>query len=96
MFSRLGEVNEVQSFVPSRMKPITALDIKTNGCLKVKKCILVITSCKARSNLKDKIKDEEQASSHFVVVREADDLNDETKLAERQKPQKMQKASNMV
>jgi len=31
VFSRLGEVNEVQSFIPSRMRRLSALDIKTDG-----------------------------------------------------------------
>jgi len=82
MFSRLGEVNEVQSSVPSRMKRISALDIKTDGSLKINKYTLVITSCEASSNSNGKIKDEEQASSHLVVVQEADNLKAKTEVAE--------------
>uniref|UniRef100_A0A7C9DQF5 Uncharacterized protein n=1 Tax=Opuntia streptacantha TaxID=393608 RepID=A0A7C9DQF5_OPUST len=73
MFSRLGEINEVQSSVPSRMKQIAAFDIKTDGSLKIKRCTMVITSYEASSNSKGKIKDEEQASSHPVTAWEADD-----------------------
>ena len=44
LFSRLGEVNEVQNSVPSYMKRIFASDIKTDGSLKVKRHTLVITN----------------------------------------------------
>jgi len=54
VFSHLGEVNEVQSSISSCMKYISTLDIKTDDSLKVKKHTLVITSCEASSNLKEK------------------------------------------
>ena len=78
MFSHLGEVNEVQSSVPSSMKRISTLDVKTNGSLKVRRHTLVITSCKTNSNSKGKTENEEQGSSHPVIVREDDDLKVET------------------
>ena len=50
VFSFLGEVNEVQSSIPSRMKLIFSLGIKTDGSLKVKRFTLVIPSYEASSN----------------------------------------------
>jgi len=95
VFNNLGEVNEVQSSISSCIKCIAALDIKNDGSLKVKRCSLLITSCDASSNSKDKIKDEEQASSHLVTIWEADDLEDKTELAKVQKIQKIERASSM-
>ena len=74
----LGEVNELQSSIPSRMERISALDIKTDGPLKVKRCTPVITSYEASSNSKEKIKENGQASSHPITVRDANDLKAET------------------
>jgi len=68
MFSRRGEVNEVQSFISSCMKCISTLDVKTNGSFKVKRRTLVITSYGTSSISKGKIKDEEQPSSHPITV----------------------------
>jgi len=59
------------------------LDVKTDGSLKVKRHTLVITSYRMSSNSKGKIKDEEQPCSHPVIIREANDLEDDTKLVER-------------
>ena len=78
MFSHLGEVNEVQSSVLSRMKRVSTLNVKTNGSPKVKRHTLVFTSYKTSLNSKSKIKDKEQASSHPVTVWEADDLKAKT------------------
>jgi len=58
IFNRLGETNEVQSFIPSHTERVLTLEVKINGSLKVIRRTLVITSCDASSNLKDKIKDE--------------------------------------
>jgi len=82
MFRYLGEVNEVQSSVSSRMKHVSTLDVITDGSLKVKKRTLVITSYKTSLNSKGKIKDEKQASSHPVTVQEADDLKVKTRSTE--------------
>jgi len=86
VFNRLGELNEVQSFVPSHMKCIFTLDVKTNGTLKVKRRTLVITSYKTNSNSKGEIKDEEQPSSHPFTIRETNDLEDNTQSAEVPNP----------
>jgi len=52
------------------MKHIFTLDIKTYSSLKVKRGTLVITNCEASSNSKEKIKEDDQASSHPVINRE--------------------------
>jgi len=64
------------------MKPVSTLDVKTNGSLKVKRHTLAITSYATSSNSKGKIKDEEQPSSHPVTVREANDLEANTQSTE--------------
>jgi len=79
MFNRLGEVNEVQSSIPLRMKCIFTLDVKTNSSLQMKKRTLVITNCEASSDSKGKIKEEEQASFGHITVWEADELEAEVK-----------------
>jgi len=60
------------------MKRVSTLDVKSDGSLRIKRCTLVITSYETSSNSKGKIKDEEQASSHPIAVREADDLKVKT------------------
>jgi len=52
--------------------------MKTDGFFKVKSCTLVITSYRFSSDLKGKIKDERQTSSHPVTVPETDELEAET------------------
>jgi len=64
------------------MKRVSILDVKTNGTLKVKRHILVITSCEASSNLKGTVKDEDQVSSKHVTVWEVDDLEAEVNQVE--------------
>jgi len=86
----LGEPNQVQSFIPSHTKCISTLDVKIDGSLKVKICTLVITSCDASSNSKEKIK-EEQASSDHVIVQEADNLKAEVKSTEAPKTKESEK-----
>ena len=71
VFSYLGKVNEIQSSIPSRMKRISTLDRKIDGSLIVKRYTLVITS--ASSNSKEKIKEDEQASSYPITIWEAND-----------------------
>ena len=64
VFSRIGELNEVRSSIPSCMKHISTFDVKTDGSLKVNIGTLVISSYVTGSNSKVKIKDQEQPSSH--------------------------------
>ena len=82
MFNHLGETNEVQRFVHSRMKCIYTLDVKIDASLKVERRNLVITSCKASMNSKDEIKEEEQVCSKHITIREANDLEAEVEPAE--------------
>ena len=82
MFSRLDEVNEVQSSVPSCVKCISTLDVKTDGSIKVKRRTLVITNCEANSNSEEKIKGDGQASFYPVTIREDDNLEDDIQSAE--------------
>jgi len=60
------------------MKHISTLNVKTDGCLKVERRTLVMCSYGTSSNSKGKIKDEEQPSSHPVIIREVDDMEDDT------------------
>jgi len=56
---------------------ISTLDVKTNNSLKAKRCTLVIISYEASSNSKGKIKEDEQASSDYITIREVNDLKAE-------------------
>jgi len=85
VFNRLGETNEVQSCVPSRMKRVSTLDVKIDGSLKVKKHTLVITNYDASANSKEEIKDEDQVSFNHITIREADVLEIEVEPAEAPK-----------
>jgi len=78
------------------MKRIVALEIKTDGYLKVKRQTLVITSCAASSNLEGKIKDEEQTSYHSVTVWRLMTWRMTLNRMKHQKPQNMPNASNMI
>ena len=40
-FRGLGVINEVQSSIPSRMKHFSTLDVKMDGSLRVKRCIVL-------------------------------------------------------
>jgi len=82
VFSRLGEVNEIEISFPSCMKHIFPLDIKIDGCLKVKRHTLVVTNNVASSNSKEQIKGDGQASSHRITVQEGDYLENEIESAQ--------------
>jgi len=64
------------------MKCISTLDVKTDDFLKVKKRTLIITNSEASSNSKGKIKGDGQASSHPVIVWDANDLMDDIESTE--------------
>jgi len=64
----LDEANEIQSFVPSRMKYVSTFDVKTDGFFKVKRRILVITTYGTNMNSSGKIKDKKQHSSHPITI----------------------------
>jgi len=82
VFSHLGEVNDVQNSIPSSTKCISTLDVKTDDSLKVKRCTLVITNCKASPNSKEKIKGDGQDFFHLITIQEANDLEDEIEYTE--------------
>ena len=82
VFNRLGEANEVQSLIPSRMKRVSMLDVKIDGSLKVKRRTVVITNYDASLNSKEKIEEEDQVSSNHIMIREADDLETEVEPVE--------------
>jgi len=81
LFNQLDETEDVQSFIPSRMKRVFTLDVKTDGSLKVKRHALVITSCEVGSNSNGKVDDEEQFSSNHITIQETDNLKDEVEPA---------------
>jgi len=68
MFSHFAETNEIQSFIPACMKCISMLDIKTDGSLKAKRHILVITGYETNSSSKKRAKEEEQVYYSHVIV----------------------------
>jgi len=78
VFTRLSEVKEVQSFIPS----CTTLDVKTDGSLKVERHTLVITNCKASSTSKGKSQGDGQASFHPITICEAVHLEDDSESTE--------------
>ena len=75
VFGRLGQINEVQSVVPCRMKRLSILNVNMDGSLKVKRHTVVFTSHKAHPSLSKEVKEKEQASSSHITVREVNDLD---------------------
>jgi len=96
IFSHLGEVNEIRSSVLSHMKCVSTLDVKTNGTLKVKRCTLVVTSCEANSNSKEKFKENGQASLSPSQFGRLKMWRMKLNRLKHQKFGKVQKASKMV
>jgi len=96
MLSYLGEVNEVQSFIPSCIKHISTLDVNTDASLIVKRQILGIINCEGSSNSKRKIKEEKHAFYKHIMVREADDLEAEVKPVKVPETLKDGKASSVA
>ena len=43
VFNGLGDENEVQSSIPSRMRQFSTFDVKTDGSLRVKRYTMVFT-----------------------------------------------------
>jgi len=54
VLSQLGELNEIQSSIPSRMKRVSNLDVRMDNSLKVKRCILVLTCYRTRVSPKER------------------------------------------
>jgi len=74
MFSRLGKTNEVQSSIPSRMKRVSTLDVRLDGSLKVKRCVLILTGHGAKANSKERTNRDEQTSCNCDASQEVDVL----------------------
>ena len=58
-FVHLGEINEVQSTIPSRMKHLLTLDVKTEGSLRVKRRKVVFTGHRVSLSPQEELKQEE-------------------------------------
>ena len=56
------------------MKRISTSDVKANNSMEVKRHTLIITSCEARMNSKERAKEGEQAFSNHVTIKDADYL----------------------
>jgi len=67
------------------MKCVSTLDVNMYGSIKVKRCTLVLTSQRANANLKEWIKEEEQASFYHIIVQEPNNLDSKKELAEAPK-----------
>jgi len=81
VFSTLDVINEAQSFIPSCMKCVYTLDVKTDGSLKVNSCTLILTGNEANTSSKEWIKEEEEACFNHITVQEVDNLDSEIELA---------------
>ena len=64
------------------MKCLSALDVKTEGSLRIKRCTVVFTGHRVNLGLKEELKQDEQASSNHITVWEVDDLDAEIELLE--------------
>ena len=74
VFSHFGEINEVQSSIPSSMKHVFTLDVKMDNSLKVKGRILIVIDHGAKASLKERTKEEKQASSNRITIQEVGDF----------------------
>ena len=72
-FSYLGVINEVQSFIPSRMKHFSSLDVKIDSLLSVKRHIVIFTGQQNNSNSSNEAKEEEVVPSNHITAHECDD-----------------------
>jgi len=72
VLSHLGELNEIQSSSPSRMKCVSTLDVKMDNSLMVKRFVLVLTCHGARVGPMERTK--EQAFSSCDVSQDVGDF----------------------
>jgi len=68
VFNSLGDTSEVQSFIPSRMKRFSTLDIKTEGSLRVKRHTVIFTGQRSNPDSKKREAQDEVAPSHHITV----------------------------
>ena len=50
VFNRLGDINEVQTSIPSRMKRFSTLDVKTKGSLRMKRRTVIFAGQQTNSD----------------------------------------------
>ena len=70
VFGHLGEINEVQSTIPSRMKHLLTLDVYIDGSLRVTMYIVVFTSHSANLSPNKEVKQVEHSSSSHIIAQE--------------------------
>ena len=85
VFNRLGDTNEVRSSIPSRMKRLSTLDVKTEGSLRVKRRTVILIGQQSNPDSNKEEERGEMASSHHITGREYEDSNSETELTETPK-----------
>jgi len=68
MLNYLTHGSEVQSSIPSCTKRFSALDVKTNGPLRVKRHIVIFTSQEGNSISSKEDEQEEITSSNHIIV----------------------------
>ena len=85
VFSRLGDGNEVQSSIPSRMNRFSTPDVKIDGSLRVKRHTMIFTGQQSTSDSNKKGEQDEVASSHHIIGQECEDLDSEMELTETPK-----------
>ena len=85
VFNHLGDTNEVQSSIPSRMKRFSTLDIKTEGLLRVKRRTVIFTDQQNNFELNKEEGQDEIAPSRHIIVRECEDSDSEIEIVETPK-----------
>jgi len=84
VFNRLGNGNEVQSSIPSRMKQFSTLNVKTDGSLRVKMHTVMFKGQPAIFN-SNKEREKQEVNSHHITIRECQDPDPKIELAETPK-----------
>ena len=56
------------------MKRLMTLDVKIDGSLRVKRCTIVFNDHRSKHSPNKEVRQEKQASSNYVTIREVDDL----------------------
>jgi len=64
------------------MKRLSTLDVSTDGLLRVKRHIVVLTGHKPHPTPSEEVIENEQASSNHIIVREVDDSDSKIGLTE--------------
>jgi len=85
VFNRLSDGNGVQSSMASCMKQFSALDVKADGSLSVKRCTIVFIGQQGNFDTSKGDEKEEVTSSNHIIVQECEDLELEIELIETPK-----------